>query len=70
LNKSIYLRRQSFLGVSRKEFLGVSRKEFLDVSRELLDPKLKLIVAADVDKDYTKLGGNQLRDRINSQATA
>jgi protein required for attachment to host cells len=44
--------------------------EFLGVLRKLLDSKLSSLIAVEVDKDYTQLSPNQLREQIDSQAAA
>ncbi|PUA26660.1 MAG: hypothetical protein B0W54_23255 [Cellvibrio sp. 79] len=61
---------KGYQGNSFEQIYLFASPEFLGVFRKLLDPKLKLIIAAEVDKDYTKLNGNQLRDQIDSQAAA
>lgn len=44
--------------------------EFLGVLRKLLDPKITSIISIEVNKDYTQLKPDQLREQIDSQAAA
>jgi protein required for attachment to host cells len=47
-----------------KKLCLVASPEFLGVLRKLLDPNLQPLIAAEINKDYTQLNPNELRDKV------